>query len=241
MPTFRNNLARADILIGIMHVIGINGSISPDSLQDAFDELQTEVGFFSEKYVDMRKAVRNMLRNGSYKPAGRGKPACEYLARMIDEGRRLPMIHPVVDIFNYLSARHQVPISVWDVDCHDDCDISFELGLPSDTYAFNYSGHEIKLADLIVGCAVCEGNRKPLVSPVKDAHSVKVSEATNRVAAAFYLPSKYKDLFDQLVTSARRFLREAAPGAGIVAGLLESGQDMQTEKVAHEQMNQQSA
>ena len=49
--------------------------------------------------------VRALLRHGGYKPAGRGKPASEYLAAAVTEGR-FPAINLAVDmLYGYLDPR----------------------------------------------------------------------------------------------------------------------------------------
>ncbi|NND71677.1 MAG: hypothetical protein HKN43_08860 [Rhodothermales bacterium] len=225
MPLFCNNLARKDVLIGIMFVMGVNQSNCTDMLNTAREELARQVGLFSEKYAARRKAVRDTLRNGVYKPAGRGKPASEYLLRMISEGEAVPVINPVVDIFNYLSARYQIPISVWDTEVNANAGVSFELGQSEDSYAFNTAGHEIALHDLIIGCVTGSEDRTPIVSPVKDAHSVKVGDKTDNVAAAFYLPESERAAFAEMEASAKKMLQLSAPGSHIESALLASGEE----------------
>jgi DNA/RNA-binding domain of Phe-tRNA-synthetase-like protein len=51
-----------------------------------------------------RKAVRDLLRHGGYKPTGRGKPSSEYLLGVAAEGT-LPRINPAVDAGNAVSLR----------------------------------------------------------------------------------------------------------------------------------------
>lgn len=187
MPKFCNNLARNDIVLGIIGAKRVSNADCPFSLKERLTELSGEVGLFSQQYDERRKAVRDILRNGAYKPSGRGKPASEYLVRTLVENQGLPEINPIVDIFNFLSARFQLPISVWDVDkCPSDV-FEFDLGGADDSYQFNASGHEIRLADLVVGYASGE-KRAPVVSPVKDAHIVKVTEQTEQIAAVVYMP-----------------------------------------------------
>ncbi len=224
MPTFCNNLARDDIAIGIVSINGVSEAVCPSALTGLLDTLAKQVGHFSDMYGSRRKAVRNMLRNGSYKPSGRGKPASEYLIRMIGEGEPLPDINPVVNIFNYLSARYQLPISVWNVDIGSGDSVVFDLGKADDSYPFNASGHIIKLHDLLAGFIEDQDGMKPAISPVKDAHAVKVASATNRVAAAFYIPSSELSEIDDIMGVVLALLQEASPQCSVEVGLLQSGQ-----------------
>lgn len=62
----------------------------------------------------VRKAVRDLLREGGFKPSGRSKPASEYLAGVDSLGG----INPVVDACNAASLHSGLPISVVDLDRH---------------------------------------------------------------------------------------------------------------------------
>src|SRR4051812_17159559 len=50
----------------------------------------------------VRDAVRVMLRHGGFKPAGRSKPASEYLIRAVTDGA-LASINVAVDVCNIVS------------------------------------------------------------------------------------------------------------------------------------------
>ena len=64
---------------------------------------------------ERRKAVRELLRHGGYKPTGRGKPASEYLVKAVLSGK-LGTINPAVDCCNAVSLHSGLPISVVDLD-----------------------------------------------------------------------------------------------------------------------------
>ena len=64
---------------------------------------------------EVRAAVRDLLREGGYKPTGRGKPASEYLIRATAEGA-LASINAAVDACNVVSLHSGLPISVIDID-----------------------------------------------------------------------------------------------------------------------------
>src|SRR5439155_17734306 len=64
---------------------------------------------------DVRTAVRAMLRHGGFKPAGRSKPASEYLQQAALTGALQP-INPAVDVCNAVSLHSGLPISVVDLD-----------------------------------------------------------------------------------------------------------------------------
>src|ERR1043166_8867784 len=59
----------------------------------------------------VREAVRALLRHGGFKPAGRSKPASEYLVRAVSDGS-LTSINAAVDVCNIVSLHSGLPISV---------------------------------------------------------------------------------------------------------------------------------
>src|SRR5438552_10110355 len=63
----------------------------------------------------VRDAVRRMLRHSGFRPAGRSKPASEYLLKAIAEAQ-LTSINLAVAICNIVSLHSGLPISVVDMD-----------------------------------------------------------------------------------------------------------------------------
>lgn len=97
-----------------------------------------------------RKAsVRNLLRRGSYKPAGRAKPSSEYLlAAALGD---FPLVNPAVDVNNAVSLQWGYPASIFDLAKTGD-ELFLRLGLAGESYIFNASGQTIELRDLLVLC-----------------------------------------------------------------------------------------
>jgi DNA/RNA-binding domain of Phe-tRNA-synthetase-like protein len=134
-------------------------------------------------------ASRDMLRNGRYKPTGRGKPASEYLVRAAAEG--FPSINSPVDVNNLISLQERLPITMWDVDRIGSNEMVFRLGREGETYVFNRSGQVLDVRDLVVGCrltAESGADGEPVVSPIKDSEMAKTRDDTHRVAACVYAP-----------------------------------------------------
>src|SRR5262245_64895060 len=63
----------------------------------------------------VRAEVRQLLRHSGFKPAGRSKPASEYLHAVQCEGR-FPAINAAVDTCNIVSLHSGLPISLVDLD-----------------------------------------------------------------------------------------------------------------------------
>jgi len=134
-----------------------------------------------------RQVVRDILRNGKYKPTGRGKPASEYLLRAASEGK-FPRINALVDVCNFISLSSLLPVSIWDVERAGAYHFEVRLGREGESYVFNEAGQTIDLQDLVVGCSVHEagGDSRPIVNPVKDSMETKTNDASVRIAAIVY-------------------------------------------------------
>ena len=132
---------------------------------------------YSSEFVrddDLKQKVRQLLRHGGYRPSGRGKPASEYLAKAVPEGK-LSSINLLVDLCNIASFHSGLPISVVDLD-KTSYPLAIRLGTPDEEYIFNASGQTISLKGLI---CLCDENG-PCANAVKDSQRTKTSEATTR-------------------------------------------------------------
>ncbi len=120
----------------------------------------------------VRETVRQLLRQGGFKPTGRSKPAAEYLLKAVGEGR-LASINVAVDVCNIVSLHSGLPISVVDLDRARG---PFRVGIApaGATYVFNASGQTIDVAGLL--CLFdAEG---PCANAVKDAQRTKTGADT---------------------------------------------------------------
>ena len=162
-------------------------------LEERLSELlQLRRGPLSESEDAFRKACRDMMRIGSYKPTGRSKPASEYLLRTASEGN-FPRINSVVDINNYISLKYLVPISLWDTDKIDADSWLFRTGNEDENFVFNSTGQVIQLHDLVTGFAVKGSKETPIVTPVKDCQQTKTGAGTSNIMAAVYYPANWPD------------------------------------------------
>ncbi len=120
----------------------------------------------------VKTAVRALLRHGGFKPSGRSKPASEYLAAAVTDGR-WPQINPLVDACNVASLRSGLPISLVDLDKITG-ELAIQIAPPATSYVFNPSGQVIDASGLV--CLYdAEG---PTGTPVKDAQRTKTDETT---------------------------------------------------------------
>ncbi len=191
-------------------IVAAKGIISAAQLPEIDRALETRIqslknGLSAEEDL-YRTKVRDIFRNGSCKPTGRGKPASEYLLRTAIEGD-FPRINAPVDICNLLSLCSLFPISIWDIQKAPSLSFIFRLGAEEESYIFNSAGHSIDLHDLIVGCAVGpQGESVPLVNAIKDSMGTKTDSSTLDVAVAIYAPLEEGPTFS-LEATCKEFVR----------------------------------
>lgn len=185
-----HKIPRNDALLGLVRAEGLTITVEPKGLSQALQQLLVERKQLPPELETRRQAVRHLLRNGRYKPTGRAKPASEYLLREAQAGR-FPRINGAVDVANYMSLLHMLPVSLWDLDRAGTTHFRFRLGANGEAYVFNTAGQQIELADLIVGCRVdpVTGTDDPIVNPVKDSLATKTDDTTTRVVACIYTPA----------------------------------------------------
>ena len=121
---------------------------------------------------EVRSAVRDLLRQGGFKPAGRSKPASEYLAAAFAEDR-FPRINALVDTCNVVSLHAGLPISLVDADRLEGA-LAIRVAPPGTTYVFNPAGQVIDAGGLL--CLY--DAQGPTGTPVKDAQRTKTSDDT---------------------------------------------------------------
>jgi DNA/RNA-binding domain of Phe-tRNA-synthetase-like protein len=121
-----------------------------------------------------KKAVRDLLRVGGFKPAGRNKPAAEYVQKAIPLGK-LGAINAAVDACNAASYRSGLPISVVDLDLAVE-PLRVAIAEAGARYVFNPSGQEIDIG----GLWCLHDAQGPCANAVKDSQRTKTHAATVR-------------------------------------------------------------
>lgn len=205
--TVHHRVPRADIALGLVLAEGLRAERAPEPLATALDRLieRRRATPLSPEEDGIRERCRDILRNGSYKPTGRGKPASEYLLRAATEGD-FPRINGPVDANNLVSLGHLAPISLWDLDLAGTSTFEVRLGAAGESYVFNSAGQLLELRDLVCGCGLfANGRSRPMVTPIKDSLATKLTSATTRVAACIYWPL---DVGEERLERATRELAE---------------------------------
>ncbi len=174
-------------------------AIEPASLADLLCRVRAAGEAF---LAPARKAaVRGMLRFGTYKPTGRGKPSSEYLLGAA-LGGEFPLVNGPVDVNNAVSLEWGYPASIFDLDlCGPQ--LFLRRGVAGESYVFNPSGQVIDVEDLLCVCRKEGDVWAPCGNPVKDAMATKTRETTRNVAAVIYAPCPEPK--EELEAAAARF------------------------------------
>ena len=142
----------------------------------------------------VRMRGRDMLRHWGHKPAGRGKPASEYLVRAVGNGD-LGSINVAVDILNVVSLHSGFSIALVDLDvAHPPFRVA--PGPEDGSYVFNASGQEMALKGLI--CLYDAAG--PCGNPVKDALRVKTTAETTRTLTVVWGSAGFEERRDKAVS-----------------------------------------
>ncbi len=169
--------------------MGMPGCPKTVSAPAFLTELLARVRASGEGFLrpERKAAVRNMLRFGSYKPSGRGKPSSEYLLASALQGD-FPLVNGPVDVNNAISLECGYPASIFDMEL---CGTRLMLrrGRAGENYVFNPSGQIIDLKDLLCVCRAEGTAWLPCGNPVKDAMAAKTGESTRDVVAVLYAPA----------------------------------------------------
>jgi len=155
---------------------------------------------------ELRRAVRDLLRHGGYKPTGRGKPSCEYLVRAAGEGQ-LSSINLAVDACNAVSLHAGLPISVVDLGLAAE-PLQIAIAPAGSSYVFNPTGQEIDLGGLL--CLFdAEG---PCANAVKDAQRTKTTPGTRRTLSVVWGVKGFEEQGSRAVAWYRELLERAGVG-----------------------------
>lgn len=210
-PAMTTQLSCADdpslsgMRIGIVEASGTRWESLPASTELA-DGLASFLGRGPDAISPARKsAVRDMLRYGSYKPAGRAKPSSEYLLQSAQEGD-FPVVNFPVDAANLVSLVTGYPISIVDL---GKAGTKFLLrrGRAGDKYIFNAGGQEIDVSDLLCLYRESDGEWVPTANPVRDSMATKIFPGATEFAAFIYAPAGLEG-------------RDLEPACGMLAELL---------------------
>lgn len=138
-----------------------------------------------------RKHVRDLLRVGGFKPAGRSKPCSEWIRGAAARGA-FPRISAPVDACNAACLHTGLPVSSVDADLLQG-ELRVGVAPPGSDYVFNASGQVIRLGGLL--CLFDAAG--PCANAVKDAQRTKTHAGTVRTLSLVWgtvdLPERTRD------------------------------------------------
>ncbi len=167
------------------------------------DLLRSDAASPFEPDEQVRLDVRDALRTAGYKPTGRGKPASEYLLRAAAENGLDPINLPV-DACNAVSLHSRFPISVVDLD-RASPPFRIQVAGEDDSYVFNPSGQEIRLA----GLPCLFDAIGPCGNAVKDAQRTKTDHQTRRTLSVLWVCLPHEERGRRAVAWYRELLERA--------------------------------
>jgi DNA/RNA-binding domain of Phe-tRNA-synthetase-like protein len=151
----------------------------------------------------VRAAVRDLLRQGGYKPTGRGKPASEYLVRAAGEGA-LGSINLAVDACNAVSLHSGLPVSVVDLALARP-PFRIALAPAGAAYVFNAAGQEIDLGGLL-----CLWDADgPCANAVRDSQRTKTRPDTTATLSVVWGAAGHEDRLREAAAWYRGLLEHA--------------------------------
>ena len=214
---FDPSLDGLPLRVALVRATGLPGCPKTEAVPAHISALLARVRVAGEAFLppERKAAVRDMLRHGKYKPAGRAKPSSEYLlaaalAADSPEGG-FPLVNGPVDANNAVSLEWGYPASVFDAAKTGPL-LLLRRGAPGESFVFNQAGQEIGLEDLLVVCRRTADGWEPCGNPVKDAMATKVFEDARDIAAVVYAPAS--DGRGRLEACAARFVELLAAGCG---------------------------
>lgn len=195
-----------ELALGFVQATGLTIGESRPPLRDAVCQAVRRVSDGGMAGGEPRReAIRRMLRAGGFKPAGRNKPAQEYLLRTATESQSLPAIFNAVDLLNMISLESGLPISLLALqrfrdqpdppgDSSSGTGAIVRYGHKDEKFVFNRAGQELELDGLICVCAGTSDASVPLGTPIKDSMAGKINELDQDVVAWLYAPRSAIDL-----------------------------------------------
>ncbi len=142
----------------------------------------------------IKGAVRDLLRHGGFKPAGRSKPCNEYIRGVAAKGN-FPLINAAVDATNLAALHGCLPVSTVDLDKLSE---PLRVGIAPEgaRYVFNMSGQEIDLKGLIC----LHDAAGPCANSVKDSQRAKTTDESRRTITVIWgtreLPGRAQAVLD---------------------------------------------
>ncbi len=195
---YKLEIDREDFMAAALRLEGIEVRASGPALRARLERVTAELRAGEAGGGDeRRRAIRDLLRNGRFRPSGRSKPAQEYLMKVWSAQGTLDLINNAVDANNIFSLRHGLPVSAFDGGKIRGDRLTVRLGREGERYVFNAAGQELDCRDLVL----VADERGPIGSPVKDSQATKLFEGATSVIYVVYGSREVMSPEDLLATS----------------------------------------
>ncbi|GGH84509.1 DNA/RNA-binding domain of Phe-tRNA-synthetase-like protein [Pullulanibacillus pueri] len=199
-----------DFKIGIITYHDIAVSDSPQFFKEQMHALEKELMLsFEEKSVGELEGVkewRQLFKRLGTDPS-RYRPSHEALLRRLYKGQSFPLIHSAADVNNYLSARYQIPLGIYDCDKLS-APLSIRLGGQDDDYdALN--GREMKMAQKLVSADRAGAFGSPIVDSKR---TMTTADTRNALHIVYLKPSDSLETCYQLLQSISHLFTEVNGG-----------------------------
>lgn len=210
MGKVKVELRISQVHVGVVVGRGLKVQDADEALQGKLDRACAE----ARGDDTVKKAVRDLLRFGRYKPTGRQKPASEYLLSAAQKDR-FPRINNLVDVNNLVSLQTGLPISLVDLRRARTEQFCIRRGREGEAFVFNSAQQTIALHDLLLLARLPED--APCANPVKDSMATKLQPDSSEVMAVLYAPPSLKGLLVEAVSRLEALLAEhgCAPDAQV--------------------------
>lgn len=178
-----------DFKIGVLAYYDIVVEDSPQMLRGRLDYFQEEltVSLEEKSYTDIpglhewRKVFKALGTDPS-----RYRPSAEALYRRVKKGDKLPPIHSAVDMNNYFSLKHEIPLGIYDLGRLEEL-IEVRIGHESDSYA-GINGKQMNME----GKLLSADTNGAFGSPIVDSKRTMVTEETTNALQLVYLQPSMK-------------------------------------------------
>ncbi|MCB1217166.1 hypothetical protein KDL44_07220 [bacterium] len=173
------------LLLGVVEISGGTLAASSAELQQACTALAATVCVEDFSLDEGRRSsVRKLLKLAGFSATGRNKPAQEFLLADVRERGEFNLINNCVDVNNYISLKHCLPISILDAGKLDGR-LTVRIAAEGEGYVFNNAGHLIDMKKSICLCRGA-GEGEPTGGPVKDSMATKIFEGATEYIAMMY-------------------------------------------------------
>jgi len=141
-----------------------------------------------------KMAVRDLLRHGGFKPAGRSKPCWEYIVKAAQLDR-FPRINAAVDATNAAALHGALPVSTVDVE-RTEGELRVGIAPSGSNYVFNLSGQTIDIGGLLCLFDDCG----PCANAVKDSQRTKTHDETTKTLTIVWGTKSLPDRAEQTMS-----------------------------------------